>query len=527
MMKKTVLLLGLLSFIPAFSSIALGNPKVSKDTLFFQNDTISQTLIWEKVNDLKISFWLSSKDVHQQKACTFQGEAERPDGWDLGDESCMDADGKDYPVSEYWYREKGVEFSVRISHDLQKARIYSLENPFLPFIYTLRKKSAPACPPASALTLYESVRNVAYQHYKSGFEPWKSKEFSLDLFAKGKFNEKHVASGFDTLFLPKMIDENYEGVGSIVYHKGSVIPYKNLDVAFFRIDCELNHKGWNFTDYVMATYTPTGFPLDYRVLGREGFAPCMGDVYYFRLQGNLDSMVFVSDQTSCLNEQQLADFGNQDFEVRRMRYEIRGDGRITGVQTQKAWKEIKERDAEDVSVSFADYLSLFRPFGDRDDVKNLFSLESRKKASAAEGGTSSASEEPLSVDYVRRFIPDGIDPTCEKRTIGWYPLYTFRSGKYVVCSLYKFGDVPKAYNYPNREGLLVVYTPEGKIVDACLLAREGDLWSYYIPQGTVRPFCLQVRQDFRTILESSYNSVWSEYTLDPDGHIQVRLIRTD
>ena len=27
-----------------------------KDTLFFQNDTISQTLIWEKVNDLKISF---------------------------------------------------------------------------------------------------------------------------------------------------------------------------------------------------------------------------------------------------------------------------------------------------------------------------------------------------------------------------------------------------------------------------------------------------------------------------------------
>lgn len=130
----------------------------AKDTLFFQNDTISQTLIWEKVNDLKISFWLSSKDAHQQKACLFQGEAERPDGWDFGDEICMDADGSIYPVSEYWYREKGVEFSVRISHDLQKARIYSLENPSLPFIYTLRKKSAPACPPASALTLYESVR---------------------------------------------------------------------------------------------------------------------------------------------------------------------------------------------------------------------------------------------------------------------------------------------------------------------------------------------------------------------------------
>lgn len=210
-----------------------------------------------------------------------------------------------------------------------------------------------------------------------------------------------------------------------------------------------------------------------------------------------------------------------------MRYEIRGDGRITGVQTQKAWKEIKERDVEDMSVSFADYLSLFRPFGDRDDVKNLFSLESQKKASAAGGGTSSASEEPLSVGYVRRFILNGIDPTCEKRIIGWYPLYTFRAGKYVVCSLYKFGDVPKSYNYPNREGLLVVYTPEGKIVDACPLARDGDLWSYYILQGAVRPFCLQVRQDFRTVLESSYNSVWSEYTLGQDGHIQVRLIRAD
>ena len=67
-MKKTVLLFGLLNFIPALSSITLGNPKLSKDTLFFQNDTISQTLIWEKVNDLKISFWLSSKDAHQQKA---------------------------------------------------------------------------------------------------------------------------------------------------------------------------------------------------------------------------------------------------------------------------------------------------------------------------------------------------------------------------------------------------------------------------------------------------------------------------
>lgn len=287
----------------------------------------------------------------------------------------------------------------------------------MPFIYTLRKKSAPACPPASALTLYESVRNVAYQHYKSGFEPWKGKEFSLDLFGKGGINETNVASGFDTLFLPKMIDEDYESA-TIVHLKGSVIPYKNLDVAFFRIDCELNHKGWNFTDYVMATYTPTGFPLDYRVLGRKGVVPYMGGVSDFRMKGNLDSMVFVSDQASCLNEQQLADFGNQDFEVRRMRYEIRGDGRITGVQTQKAWKEIKERDAEDVSVSFADYLSLFRPFGDRDDVKNLFSLESRKKASAAEGGPSSALEEPLSVGYVRRFIPDGIDPTCEKRPLG-------------------------------------------------------------------------------------------------------------
>lgn len=169
MMKKTVLLLGLLNFIPALSSITLGNPKLSKDTLFFQNDTISQTLIWEKVNDLKISFWLSSKDTHQQKACIFQGEAERPDGWDFDDETCMDADGKGYPASEYWYHGKDVEFSVRISHDLQKARIYSLKNPSLPFIYTLRKKSAPDCPPASALTLYESVRSVAYQHYKSGF----------------------------------------------------------------------------------------------------------------------------------------------------------------------------------------------------------------------------------------------------------------------------------------------------------------------------------------------------------------------
>lgn len=309
--------------------------------------------------------------------------------------------------------------------------------------------------------------------------------------------------------------------------KGSVIPYKNLDVAFFRIDCELNHKGWNFTDYVMATYTPTGFPLDYRVLGRKGVVPYMGGVSDFRMKGNLDSMVFVSDQASCLNEQQLADFGNQDLEVRRMRYEIRGDGRITGMQNQKAWKEIKERDAENVSVSFTDYLSLFRPFGDRDDVKNLFSLESRKKATATGGGSSSPSEEPLSVGYVRRFIPDGIDPTCEKRTIGWYPLYTFRAGKYVVCSLYKFGDVPKSYNYPNREGLLVVYTPEGKIVDACPLAREGDLWSYYIPQGTVRPFCLQVRQNVPTNSESSHNSVVSEYTLDQDGHIQVRLIRAD
>lgn len=497
-----------------------------KDTLFFQNDTISQTLIWEKVNDLKILFWLSSKDARQQKACIFQGEAERPDGWDFGDETDMDADGSIYPAAEYWYHGKDVEFSVRISHDLQKARIYSLKNPSLPFIYTLRKKSAPACPPASALTLYESVRNVAYQHYKSGFEPWKGKEFSLDLFGKGGINEKNVASGFDTLFLPKMIDEDYEGA-TIVHLKGSVIPYKNLDVAFFRIDCELNHKGLNFTDYVMATYTPTGFPLDYRVLGREGFAPCMGDVYYFRMKGDLDSMVFMSDQASCLNEQQLADFGNQDFEVRRMRYEIRGDGRITGVQIQKAWKEIKERDAEDVSVSFADYLSLFRPFGDRDDVKNLFSLESRKKATTAGGGPSSTSEEPLSVGYVRRFIPDGIDPTCEKRTIGWYPLYTFRAGKYVVCSLYKFGDVPKSYNYPNREGLLVVYTPEGKIVDACLLARDGDLWSYNIGKGTVRPFCLQVRQNVSTNSESSHNGVVSEYTLDQDGHIHARLIQVD
>ena len=129
MMKKTVLLLGLLNFIPALSSITLGNPKLSKDTLFFQNDTISQTLIWEKVNDLKISFWLSSKDTHQQKACIFQGEAERPDGWDFDDETCMDADGKGYPVSEYWYHGKDVEFSVRISHDLQKVRIYSLKTP--------------------------------------------------------------------------------------------------------------------------------------------------------------------------------------------------------------------------------------------------------------------------------------------------------------------------------------------------------------------------------------------------------------
>ena len=258
----------------------------------------------------------------------------------------------------------------------------------------------------------DTERETAYRHFKLGFGQWNAEEFSLDLFGKGEVWGDNVASGSDTLFLPKMIDEDYEGVGSIVCHKGSVIPYKNLDVAFFRIDCELNHKGWNFTDYVMATYTPTGFPLDYRVLGREGFAPCMGDVYYFRLKGNLDSMVFVSDQASCLNEQQLADFGNQDFEVRRMRYEIRGDGRITGVQTQKAWKEIKERDAEDVSVSFADYLSLFRPFDDRDDVKNLFSLESRKKATTAGGGPSSTSEEPLSVGYVRRFIPDGIDPTC-------------------------------------------------------------------------------------------------------------------
>lgn len=97
----------------------------------------------------------------------------------------------------------------------------------------------------------------------------------------------------------------------------------------------------------------------------------------------------------------------------------------------------------------------------------------------------------------------------------------------MVCSLYKFGDVPKSYNYPNREGLLVVYTPEGKIVDACPLAREGDLWSYYILQGTVRPFCLQVRQNVPTNSESSHNSVVSEYTLDQDGHIQVRLIRAD
>lgn len=45
--------------------------------------------------------------------------------------------------------------------------------------------------------------------------------------------------------------------------------------------------------------------------------------------------------------------------------------------------------------------------------------------------------------------------------------------------------------------------------------------------GIVSPFCLQVDQHIPIKSESSYNSVVSEYTLDPDGYIQVRLIRTD
>lgn len=370
------------------------------------------------------------------------------------------------------------------------------------------------------------TRESAYRQYLSDFRKSDAKTFSLDFFCNEKSDSNSVHTTVhmtDTLFLPGTTYGEYSTAGSIMYEKGSVVSYKGLDVAFLKVYIELDHMGWNYTDYVVATYTPDGFPLDLRILGREGFAPDLDDVYYFRMDGNLDSMVFVSDQASCTNERQLEDYGNLDYEVRRMRYEVREDGRITGAQTRATWCETKERDNEEEALSFADYLSMFRPVGDDDSMQDLFSLKVCPADSSSLYGVNSVEYERLSIACVRRYIPDEIDQTGEKRTTDWLPLCTFRVGKYVVCTLRKGSDRARIYNYPNGENLLIVYTQEGQVVDARLLARDGDIWDSWIG-GDVRPFRLQVKQAYLWgTSDRVYLVTDCEYTVDENGRIRATL----
>jgi hypothetical protein len=97
----------------------------TKDTLVFcyNCDTLSQTLVFQRIDDIKIDFELSSYNKLKNEIKRVNGVAENKYSSDYGSEMDFNEDGEMYLVIEYLYESEEIFLSFRFNKEYTKVNV--------------------------------------------------------------------------------------------------------------------------------------------------------------------------------------------------------------------------------------------------------------------------------------------------------------------------------------------------------------------------------------------------------------------
>ncbi len=141
------------------------------------------------------------------------------------------------------------------------------------------------------------------------------------------------------------------------------------------------------------------------------------------------------------------------------------------------------------------------------------------------------SSEVLSKDFVNQFISNIPECECEKEGLAYFPLFKIEKENFIITFVSKLCEMVLSEDIPYyNEKLLLVYSPQGKLIDNISISKE-QAYQFFNYGGTWQPFNLLVKhalaQPNDVIRESppylcKYDTY--QYAINPEGKIEKKLL---